>query len=205
VRSAGISVEKPDRTDAEFYHWVATAGQYSGFMNAILPRSPSACGVCLERSRPQHFRVGQRFFEIMGVDAPIVSDGILLPWKVEEQRGTIFIMAHERDEAFDHEDLRMMMMLADFAAMGIRQQRQQEMLLRQAEATAAAAMANDLAHKINNPLQSLTNVLFLAANGHMGEDARQLGEKTFADLERLSKLVKELLALPFSSQGKPAS
>jgi nitrogen-specific signal transduction histidine kinase len=45
--------------------------------------------------------------------------------------------------------------------MGIRQQRQQVKLLSQARASAAVAMANDLAHQINNPLQSLTNVLSL--------------------------------------------
>jgi hypothetical protein len=53
--SAGISIEKEDRTDQEFYEWVATAGDYSAFLNAILPRFPSACGVCLERGRPQLF------------------------------------------------------------------------------------------------------------------------------------------------------
>jgi hypothetical protein len=68
--SAGISIEKEDRTDEHFYHWVATAGQYSDFMNAVLPRYPSACGVCLERGRPQRFRVGQRFFDLMGIEAP---------------------------------------------------------------------------------------------------------------------------------------
>jgi hypothetical protein len=36
--SAGISIAKEDRTEKEFYHWVATAGQYSGFLHAILPR-----------------------------------------------------------------------------------------------------------------------------------------------------------------------
>src|ERR1700722_8281987 len=41
--SAGISIEKEDGSDTEFYHWIATAGAYSGFMNAFLPRYPSAC------------------------------------------------------------------------------------------------------------------------------------------------------------------
>ena len=77
-------------------------------------------------------------------------------------RGTIFIISHSRIEAFDSEDLHLMQILANFAAMGIRQQRQQARLLAQASATAAAAMANDLAHEINNPLQGLTNILYLA-------------------------------------------
>jgi hypothetical protein len=195
--SAGISLEKPDRTDTEFYHWVATAGQYSQFLDAILPRNPSACGVCLERGRPQLFRVGQRFFDLMGIEAPLVTDGILLPWQIDEMRGTIFIMAHGRAEAFDRDDLRMMQVLADFAAMGVQQQRQQETLLKQARSLAAMAMANDLAHQINNPLQSLTNILYLASHGHMGEGATEVGRLASGDLEKLSTLVQDLLALPY--------
>ncbi len=195
--SAGISLEKEDRTDKEFYHWVATAGQYSGFLNAILPRYPSACGICLERGRPQLFRVHREFFDFMGIEAPLVTDGILLPWQTDETRGTIFIMAHGRTEAFDREDCRVMRVLADFAAMGIRQQRQQKLLMEQASAAAAAAMANDLAHQINNPLQSLTNVLYLATEGEAGTDAKALGHQAFSDLERLSALVKKLLTLPY--------
>jgi hypothetical protein len=59
-------------------------------------------------------------------------------------------MAHGRSEAFDGEDARMMQLLANFAAMGFRQQRQQKELMEKERAAAAAAMANDLAHKINN-------------------------------------------------------
>jgi nitrogen-specific signal transduction histidine kinase len=69
--------------------------------------------------------------------------------------------------------------------------------IEQARAAAAGAMANELAHKINNPLQSLTNVLFLAAQGHHGEDGKTVGQEALGDLERLSSLVKKLLALPF--------
>ena len=89
----------------------------------------------------------------MGIEAPLVTDGILLPWEVDGTRGTIFIMAHERQEAFDLNDCQVMQVLADFAAMGVRQLKQQKLLLEQASAAAAAAMANDLAHQINNPLR----------------------------------------------------
>jgi hypothetical protein len=199
--SAGISVEREDKTDQEFYHWVATAGCYSEFLDAVLPRYPSACGVCLLRGRPQHFRVSERFFEILGVTAPLVTDGLLFPWEVDGTRGTIFIMAHGRNEAFDNGDARMMQMLADFAAMGFRHQRQQKKLIEQERASAAAAMANELAHQINNPLQSLTNLVYLAAQGQAGADAKALGSSLAADVERLSGLVNQLLVLP--SSGRP--
>jgi signal transduction histidine kinase len=194
--SSGISIEQKGRSDHNLYQWVATAGEYAHFLNATLPRYPSACGVCLERRRPQLFRVTQRFFDLIGVEAPVVTDGILLPWEVEGTRGTIWIMAHGRVEAFDGDDVRMMEMLANFAAMGVRQQRQQKLLLEQASASAAAAMANDLAHKINNPLQSLTNIVYLAAAGGVPGDARALAEELSDPIQRLSVLAARLLSLP---------
>lgn len=199
--SAGISIQQPGNGDASFWRWVATAGEYSSFLNATLPRTPSACGICLERNHPQHFLVTQRFFDLMGVEAPVVTDGILLPWQTEGVRGTIWIMAHTRTEAFDREDLRLMQVLADFAAMAIRQQRQQQALLEQAAASGRAAMANQLAHEINNPLQSLTNLVFLAAQASDGEGAMRLAEDLSPSLDRLSVLVSRLLAL----QVDPAS
>jgi hypothetical protein len=198
--SAGISIEKDDGSDQEFYHWIATAGEYSGFLNAILPRQPSACGLCLERGHPQHFTVSKKFFDILGVEAPIVTDGILLPWKTEETRGTIFVMAHGRTEAFDESDARFMTMLADFAAMGYRQQKQQARLIVQERAAAAAQMANQLAHEINNPLQSMTNAAYLLAEGTGDQDFKMLGRELANDIDRLSGLVKELLSLPFESE-----
>ncbi len=200
--SAGISIEKEDRTEKEFYHWVATAGDYSAFLDAILPQHPSACGVCLERGRPQLFRVSQRFFEILGVEAPIVTDGILLPWQVDGTRGTIFVMAHGRHEAFDNEDTRMMQMLADFAAMGFRQLRQRQILIEQQRAAAAAAMANELAHRINNPLQSITNIVYLAAESAINPQVKALAIDLDDEVGKLSGLVKELLAIPFAPAQK---
>ena len=194
--SAGISVERPDKTETDYYHWIATAGEYAGFLNALLPRHPSACGICLERGRPQLFRVSKRFFDLMGLQAATVTDGILLPWQVDGRQGTVWIMAHGRVMAFDGEDLKLMQLLAEFAAMGVRQQRQQQLLVDRASAAAAAAMADDLAHQINNPLQSLTNILYLASEGHHGEGAKSLGQQALGDLQRLSTLVKRLLELP---------
>lgn len=200
--SAGISIEKEDGGERDFYHWVATAGTYSGFLNVVLPRHPSACGLCLERSYPQHFTVNKKFFDILGVEAPLVTDGILLPWKTENTRGTIFIMAHGRTEAFDSNDVQLMTMLADFAAMGYRQRRQQALLIENERAAAAARMANQLAHEINNPLQCLTNLAYLIAEGSDGQNPRELGQELSKDLSRLSDLVKGLLTLPLQPGRK---
>jgi hypothetical protein len=195
--SAGISIEREDGSEQDFYHWVAVAGAYSGFLGATLPRYPSACGVCLERGHAQHFTVAKKFFDILGVEAPLVTDGILLPWETEETRGTIFVMAHGRSEAFDANDARLVGMLADFAAMGFRQQKQTARLIAQERTAAAAQMANELAHQINNPLQSMTNAAYLVAEGRDGLDSKALGRELSNDIHRLSGLVKELLSIPF--------
>jgi len=196
--SAGITMVRPieDRSDDCYYEWVATAGKYAVFLNATLPRWPSGCGVCLERGHPQLFRVAQPFFDLMKVEAPLVTDGLLLPWRVDETQGTFWIMAHGRAEAFDGNDCRLMEVLANFAAMGVRQQRQQKRLLEHASAEAAAAMANDLAHKINNPLQSLTNLVYLAAHGKGTSETKTLAIALSDHIERLTALVGELLTIP---------
>jgi hypothetical protein len=197
--SAGISIEKEDGTDREFYHWIATSGMYSGFLNAILPRYPSACGLCLERGHAQHFTVTKKFFDILGVEAPLVTDGILLPWKTEDTRGTIFVMAHGRTEAFDKNDARLMTMLADFAAMGFKQQKRQARLIEQARIAAAAKMANELAHEINNPLQSMANAAYLVAEGNAELDQRALGRDLSSEINRLSGIVKTILSSPLEA------
>lgn len=194
--SSAISLEKEDRTENAYYRWVAVAGRYSSMFNAVFPHSPSACTVCLERGRPQHVRASKRYFDILGITGPPVTDGVVLPWQTDGSRGAIYILAHERKEAFDQGDFRIMEILAEFAAIGIRQLRQQRLLLERAGLVAELAMANELAHKINNPLQSLTNIHYLAAEGHYGESAKTVGSQALGDLECLSSLVRELLVLP---------
>ena len=194
--SSGISIEREGKTEKDYYQWVATAGVYSSFLDARLPVYPSACTICLARGTPQLFRVHKRFFDILGVEAAIVKDGILLPWEVDDMRGTIFVISHTSEQAFDIEDLRMMQLLSNFAAMGVRQQRQQRRLLEQMHIAGGIAMANELAHQINNPLQSLTNTLFLAKWSSGVGDERSLALKLEDDFDRLSILAKKLLELP---------
>ena len=161
----------------------------------MLPRFPSACGITLERGRPQLFRVTKKFFDILGVVAQPVTDGMLLPWQVDGTCGTIFVMAHERAVAFDGQDMQIMQLLANFAAMAVRHQRQQRQLIAQAEASGAANLAHLLAHQINHPLQILTNQVYLASTGGPSE-AKVLANDMAADLSRLSSVVSQILNLP---------
>jgi GAF domain len=200
--SSAISLERDEPTEEAYYRWVAVAGQYSGMYDALFPHYPSGCCVCLERGSPQHVRAYARYFEILGVSgAPPVTDGLMFPWQTDENRGTMYILAHDRKEAFDQGDLRILEILADFAAIGVRQLRQQKLLMERTALVAECAMAHNLAHKINNPLQSLTNILYLAAEGNHYDCVQAVGSQALADLQRLSALVHELLSLPRQKIG----
>jgi K+-sensing histidine kinase KdpD len=196
--SAGVSLESKNEAGDAVFHWAATCGEFAPFLDAMLPRHMMPCAICLDRNKSQLVRVAKTHFDNMGVDAEPITDGLLIPWEVDGMRGTVWILAHGRTQAFDSMDYETMESLANFAAMAVRHQRQQRQLLKQATAAAAAAMANELAHSINNPLQSLTNMVYLA--GKDGGEAEPLAQEMSRDLQRLTTLVKKLLALPIDAR-----
>lgn len=191
--SAGISLEVPTE---EKFRWVAVAGTFSAFLHGTTPRFFSPCGTCLDRGVPQLYRVSKPYYDYLGIEAEPITDGILIPWIAGNIRGTLWAVSHRSSEAFDNGDLELLESLADFAGIALRHQAHEAELLRKAEASAAAAMANELAHEINNPLQSLTNTIFLAAQG--GEQAKHFAAQAVRDLADLSARVRELLNLPFT-------
>ena len=68
-------------------------------------------------------------------------------------------------------------------------------VLREASATASSAMAHTLAHHINNPLQSITNSIFLAQHSTDPVSRTLHLEQASDDLRQLSQLVGDLLLL----------
>lgn len=193
--SAGVSLEVPTE---EKFRWVAIAGTFTSFLHGTTPRFFSPCGTCLDRGVPQLYRVSKPYYDYLGIQAEPITDGILIPWTAGDMRGTLWAVAHHSAEAFDQDDVTMLESLADFAAIAVRHQAREAELVRQAEAAAAAAMANHLAHQINNPLQSLTNTIFLAAQGD--ENAQDYARQASRDLEFLSAHVRRLLNLHFPAK-----
>lgn len=195
AESAGVSLETFGPDGEQLFQWVAISGTYSPFLNASVPYNWMPCGVCLDRSQPQVIRVPVAHFAAMGLEQlpPPITDGMLIPWQVGATRGTIWILAHGRTDAFDQMDYNIMQMFSDFAAMAVRNQQQQKIILQQARAAAAVDTANELAHQINNPLQKLTNSIFLADS--TCADAPAHIKQAADDLKQLSSLVQQLLAL----------
>ena len=195
--SAGVSLEAHDANGNPVFNWAALSGEYAPFLHAMLPRAWMPCGICLDRMRPQHVRVPQTHFAAMGVEATPITDGILIPWRVDETRGTVWVVAHGREAAFDPVDYEVLQSLATFAMMAVRHQNQQKIIVRQAGVTAASMMAHELAHKINNPLQSITNSIYLADQETSNAHVKRASE----DLRELAQIVSRLLAVSSTIQS----
>ena len=191
--SAGISLEEADGNGGGRFRWVAIAGSFSQYLNGTTPRFFSPCGTCLDSGRAHLYRVTKPYYDFLGVEAEAITDGMLIPWVSDGMRGTVWAISHHSREAFDLEDYRLLNSLADFASIAVRHQQREEFLRRQDKARASAARANELAHQINNPLQSLTNALYLASQ--CGEATQFYVRQAFEELRDLSELVCRLLSM----------
>src|ERR1700677_1819821 len=188
--SSGISLREGDK-----FRWIVTAGLFSRFVNGGTPRDFSPCGTCLDRNKPQLFSVNRTYYDYLGIVAEPVEEGILLPWRVDDTEGTIWVVSHSEAHRFDREDYRLVQSLADFSAIAIRHRNDQALLLEQEKRATEIRLINDLAHSINNPLQSLTNLAYLASESE-GTEPKALAREMSADLTRLTELVRKILTLP---------
>lgn len=199
--SAGISLEETDEAGEKRFRWVAISGSFAQYLDATTPRFFSPCGTCLNSGRAQLYRVTQPYYDFLGVVAEPITDGMLIPWMNDDLRGTIWAVAHHSREAFDLADYELLTSLAEFASIAVRHRYQEEALRKQEKDALLASKANELAHQINNPLQSLTNTLFLAQQG--GADAQFYVAQAHEELSSLSRLVERLLNLQNWHDGDP--
>lgn len=200
--SAGISLEDPELGRARF-RWIAVAGSFGKFLNGTTPRFFSPCGTTLDRGRPQLYRVTEPYYRYLGIEAAPINDGILIPWEAGDLRGTIWAVSHGSKQTFDFSDFTTLQGLADFAAIAVRHHGQQEVLREKEKLAAFGAAAHCLAHDINNPLQALTNILYLAR--HSSTEGAMYLEQATGELDRLSEMVRKILARdPIVREAVPA-
>lgn len=196
--SAGISLEEPDDSGKPTFRWVAIAGSFSQYLEGRTPRFFSPCGTCLDSGRPHLYRVTKPYYDFLGVTAKPITDGILIPWETDQIRGTIWAVSHGSGEAFERQDYDLLKSLSDYVAVIIRLQKLEEKARQSAKKEASAERAHNMAHQINNPLQSLTNTMFLASQG--GPDTHNYIHTAVGELTALSERVRKLLALPGSEE-----
>ena len=191
--SSGISLEERNESGELRFRWIAIAGSFSHFLHGTTPRFFSPCGTCLNRGVPQLYRVTKPYYDFLQIEAEPITDGILIPWLTDGMRGTLWAVAHNSREAFDFDDYKLLASLADFASIALRHQTQQVALRKQERIEAYITMANELAHQINNPLQSVTNALYLAGRG--GEGVPLFVQQASQELDRVTDVVRKLLVL----------
>jgi signal transduction histidine kinase len=81
---------------------------------------------------------------------------------------------------------------------------QAEEVLRNTEKLAVAGqLAATMAHEVNNPLEALTNLLYLIENSNSAEDARSFGRIAAQELARISEIVNQTLRF-HRAPAKPA-
>lgn len=191
--SSGISLAETNARGEPVFRWVVASGSFAQYVNGTTPRNYSPCGTCLDSGRPQLYRVTKPYYDFLGVTAEVIRDGILIPWTSGEMRGTLWTVSHRSGEEFDMADFELLNSLADLASIAVRYEHQRGVLRKAERDAASAALAHQLAHQINNPLQSLTNTLYLAQQG--GPDVVENLAQAMDELESLSTLVHELLTV----------
>jgi hypothetical protein len=196
--SAGISLEEPNDAGDPTFRWVAISGSFAQYLEGRTPRFFSPCGTCLDSGRAQLYRVTKPYYDFLGVTAEPITDGILIPWEADGIRGTIWAVSHISAAAFDLQDYRLLRSLADYVGIILRQRASDERARLAAQAEASAARAHTMAHQINNPLQSLTNTLYLARKG--GPETQGFIEVACEELTALSERVRRLLELKYGEE-----
>jgi signal transduction histidine kinase len=120
-----------------------------------------------------------------------VAEVLLVPWQVGNTiRGTLWAVMQDDSKNFDRGSLRILQTLVVFAGAAVSRNEMEISRLSREQVASAARMANELAHAMNNPLQALTNSLYLVDSGeveHLHEAKQQL--------KRISSLVGEILVL----------
>ena len=106
AESAGVSVEDSDN-GVQVFRWVATAGEFSRYLQGTMPREFSPCGTVLNRGKTLVMRDPARHYEyISDLHAPITY-ALLVPFGRNRRLvGTVWVLRHRHAKPFTDEDVR---------------------------------------------------------------------------------------------------
>ncbi|HEU4981945.1 MAG TPA: PAS domain-containing protein, partial [Acidobacteriaceae bacterium] len=79
----------------------------------------------------------------------------------------------------------------------------QDVLLRTEKLAAAGRLAASIAHEINNPLEAITNLLYLIAHANDLDAAQRQAQRALDEVLRVSRITQQ--TLKFHRQSEPAS
>jgi signal transduction histidine kinase/ActR/RegA family two-component response regulator len=218
AHSAGISLIETDAAGNSLFRWVATAGLCAPYIGGSTSLVQSPCGITAALGEPQLFAYPQRYFSELAGPSPEIVEGLVavIPFEAAPH-GTIWVMSHDAERQFDHEDRRVLTNLASFAgaaltllharreatAEALRTERVRE-ALEQAELRREEFIAM-LGHELRNPMSPIDSAIAVAKRLCTGNQAT-LNVLSIAQrqMRHLRALVDDLLDAARVRQGKLA-
>lgn len=191
--SVGVTIKESLPDGSEIYRWTTTtAGAIDYLRGHAIEWDRNPCALVVNRGAAQLFHRPSRFYPGLYGMPTTIMEGLLVPWEVDGKvLGAIWVLAHTRKKKFNGEDLRLTRSLAAFTSLAIRISEREKSKRDLESYRSAAAVANQLAHELNNPLQALTNTFALLdqeRNVKVLRVARQ-------QLDRMIVVVKTILEL----------
>lgn len=116
VESAGLTLLEHAES-ADVLHLTASAGRFAGLRGARIARADAPCHLALQTGEPQLVQEpGRCFAALRGVQPP-VAYALTVPIRFNGRSlGTLWVASHIPSRCFDHEDERVLEMLAGYAA-----------------------------------------------------------------------------------------
>lgn len=114
--SAGLSLAE-SQDGEEVFRWIATAGEYTKYLDGTMPRHFSPCGEVLRQAQPLLMRDMIQAYPYVEKLDPLPAEVLLVPFASGGALvGTVWVVGHDPEHAFDEEDLRVVKSLAVFAS-----------------------------------------------------------------------------------------
>ncbi|MEG4321643.1 MULTISPECIES: PAS domain S-box protein [unclassified Microcoleus] len=118
--SVGVGLLAENASSEQILRWEALAGAWAAAGHTNTPRTLRLPGASLDWQTPQlYFHPEQYFTDLQQLEMPI-AEALVVPLRSEKQSlGAIWIVSHDSRQ-FDAEDLRLAIVLADFAVAALK-------------------------------------------------------------------------------------
>jgi signal transduction histidine kinase len=203
AHSAGLSLEEVADGQPRF-RWIATAGEFSRYLDGTMRRDFSPCQEVLDRDEAILMREpGRVYGDIDQLHAPI-QEALLTPFHLDARPvGTVWLLSHDSQRQFDSEDLRTIELLADLAAIALTTVGLAGRL-REArdESHRKDALLALVAHELRNPLAPIKNSVQLLRAMNTDERQARLLDVIDRQSNALNELVYDLTDAASVRNGK---
>ena len=190
--SVGITMVENLPDGKKLYRWTATSGPVEYLRGHAIEWDRNPCALVISRGAPQLFHRPSKFYRgLYGLPA-MIMEALVVPWEEDGKiTGAIWLMTHRQGRKFTEEDVRLTRSLMTFSSLAMNMERKEKTKRELESYRSAAAVANQLAHELNNPLQALTNTLMLLDNERNAKVVRVARQQ----LDRIISIVKTILDL----------